>query len=305
MSVIKTKEEDGGGATSGQGQAVWIASYPKSGNTWVRVFINNLMREVSGGCEEAYSINSLEDCTYLAAYMGPLFVECLGKSLGEASMAEIAEVRTEVQARFVKLLNEAVYIKTHSSVANVDGFPNINFDITKAAVYIVRNPLDVTVSFARFFGVSLDAAIGFMANEAAGLPVSDMHPPEFLCSWSCHVASWISVPNRPVMILRYEDMLAEPEGSFGRLAGFLGLKPTTEQLRRAVAKSSFSELSKQEAEHGFLERPATAESFFRVGKAGQWREVLSQGQVEAIVSDHASMMMRCGYLPETWGNIEE
>jgi hypothetical protein len=90
-------------------------------------------------------------------------------------------------------------------------------------------------------------------------------------SWSFHVASSMSVPHRPVLTLRYEDMLAAPERSFARLASFLRKKPTLAQLQRSIEKSSFAELASQEAAHGFIERPKTAERFFRAGKSGQWK----------------------------------
>ena len=111
----------------------------------------------------------------------------------------------------------------------------------------------------------------------------------------------MSVTSRPVLILRYEDLLCAPERDFGRVAAFLRLQPTAQQLRRAIEKSSFSELARQEAAQGFIERPETAEKFFRKGEAGQWREALSQEQIAAVVSAHAPMMQRFGYLREDCG----
>jgi hypothetical protein len=76
-------------------------------------------------------------------------------------------------------------------------------------------------------------------------------------------------------------MLASPERSFGRLAAFLRLKPSAEQMARAIKSSSFEEKERQEGLHGFNERPPTAEKFFRAGTAGQWREALSPSQIKA------------------------
>jgi hypothetical protein len=104
-----------------------------------------------------------------------------------------------------------------------------------------------------------------------------------------------------VLILRYEDLLGAPERGFARLARFLQLKPTDVQLRAAIEKSSFTALARQEAEHGFNERPPTAQTFFRKGEAGQWNQALSKSQVEAIIAAHGSMMMRFGYLAESCG----
>jgi hypothetical protein len=280
-----------------QQRAIWIASYPKSGNTWVRVFIHNLIRELRGERDGAQDINALHEMT-LRESLAPWFARRLGKSPHEATAAEIAEARTNVQADMVRGEGGPLYIKTHNAVAIVVGFPTVNFDVTLAAVYIVRNPLDVAVSYAHYCGLPADRIIAYMADPSGNIEMSERRVYEFLGSWSFHVASWMSVPHRPVLLLRYEDMLATPERSFARLAAFLRLKPDAEQLRRTIEKSAFAELARQEEEHGFVERPETSPKFFRVGKAGQWRDALLQNQVNAIVSAHAPMMMRFGYLAE-------
>ncbi len=100
------------------------------------------------------------------------------------------------------------------------------------------------------------------------------------------------------ILLRYDDLLQNPERCFGRLAAFLRLKPSVERLRRAIEKSSFDELAWQEEAQGFVEKPRQAEKFFRAGRAGQWKDVLSQSQVRAVVDAHGPMMMRFVYIEE-------
>ncbi|WP_127077127.1 sulfotransferase domain-containing protein [Rhodomicrobium lacus] len=280
--------------------AIWLASYPKSGNTWVRIFLHNLMRELREQGEGAQSINALHELTARDA-LAAGFARRLGKPVAEATLREIAQARTEVQADLAHGRKGPVYVKTHNAVATIEGFPTINFDITLAAVYIVRNPLDVAVSYAHYSSLPAAKVIAFMANADANIDVDPRRVYEFLGSWSFHAASWMSVPHRPVLLVRYEDMLASPERTFGRLASFLRLKPNAKQLSRAIEKSSFAEAASQEERSGFTERPPTAGRFFRSGKAGQWREVLSQSEIEAVVRAHAPMMMRFGYLTEDCG----
>jgi hypothetical protein len=303
------KEQAGGADHAGnpapdqiRQRAVWIASYPKSGNTWVRVFLHNLLRELRGQAEGAQDINALHEMTARES-LKEGFARRLGMPAHEASAAEIAEARMWVQADMVQGAADPVYIKTHNAVATVEGFPTVNFDVTLAAIYIVRNPLDVAVSYAHYSGVPYDPIIAHMADPAGNIDFSGRRVWEFMGSWSFHAASWMSVPHRPVLLLRYEDMLAAPESSFGRLASFLRLKVDAGQLQGAIEKSSFAEMARQEELHGFNERPSTTEKFFRSGKAGQWREALSQAQVSAIVAAHGPMMMRFGYLAEDYGGI--
>jgi Sulfotransferase domain len=276
-------------------RAIWIASFPKSGNTWIRVFLHNLTHQLHGDESHCQDINFLHELTEREPVIGR-FERALGKPAAEATPAQIAAARCAVQADLVRGQDGPVFIKTHNAVAMVEGAPTINFDITRAAVYVLRNPLDIAVSYAHFSGTGLDAAIAQMNDGGAYLGSGERRVYEFLGSWSFHVASWLSIPHRPVLILRYEDMLSDPARSFGRLAAFLRLRPSPERLRRAIEMSSFEELAAQERRAGFVERPETAERFFRAGQAGQWREALSADQVKSIIAAHAPMMMRFGYL---------
>jgi hypothetical protein len=278
-------------------KAVWIASYPKSGNTWVRVFLHNLMLELRGEIDAVQNINALHEWTDRES-LAVRFARHFGKSPDALSSREIALARPQIQADMVAGRDGPVFIKTHNAVARVEGVSTLNFEITLASIYIIRNPLDVAISYAKFMDVSIDATIAYMEDPSANIETSAKRVYEFMGSWSYHVASWVSVPHRPVLILRYEDMLAAPERAFGRLAAFLRLKPTPDQLQRAIQKSSFAEMVHQEQELGFSERPDQANAFFREGRAGQWREGLTQSQIHDVTQAHAPMMMRFGYLRE-------
>lgn len=289
-------------------KAIWLASYPKSGNTWARVFLYNLMREMRG---EPWGRPSEPALAETAPYEYKEWWATVEStpSLGDLSSAEIYAARFKFQGDLVSSLidvratTEPVLLKTHSAVTHLEGFSTINFDVSQAAVYTVRNPLDVCIDYAKHSGSSLDETIAVMASAYAG--TGGVWPSyELMGSWSLHVASWLLVRQRPVLILRYEDMLAAPEVSFARVAAFLGFKPSAEQVLLAVEKSSLPDLTREEEPFGFVDCLPEHDRFFRNGKAGQWREVLSQEQINAIVAAHGPMMMRCGYLPEdcsTWG----
>ncbi len=135
--------------------AIWIASYPQSGNTWVGVFLYNLFREL-GGVAGAQDIDRLHQRT-AREVLKPAFARRLEKPVEAATKAEIAAVRAQVQADVAHGRAKPALIKTHNAVANVEGGPTINIDVTQAAVYIVRNPLDVAVSYAHHWGSSLFA----------------------------------------------------------------------------------------------------------------------------------------------------
>jgi hypothetical protein len=99
------------------------------------------------------------------------------------------------------------------------------------------------------------------------------------------------------MVIRYEDLIADPVPHFTALAEHLGQHPTTEQIAEAVKLSTFEELRDLEARRGFREVSERADRFFREGRAGEWREKLTEAQVNRVVDAHREQMSRFGYLP--------
>lgn len=261
------------------------------------------MRELHNESDQPQDINALHEWSSREAGVRE-FIDRLGKHPKDATAAEIAAVRPLAQEDLIRGSKGPVFVKTHNAVANVEGYSTINFDITRAAIYILRNPLDVVISYANHTGSTIDRMIEYMADDETCTQLTDQwRVYEFMSSWSFHVASWISVPHRPVLILRYEDMLRTPERSFGRVAAFLRFEPDAQQLQRAITNSSFDRLVEQEEEHGFREKPPKAEVFFRSGKSGQWKDILSAQQIQRIIRAHAPLMMRFGYLEERYNLV--
>src|SRR5438270_62446 len=186
---------------------IWIASYPKSGNTWVRTFIHNLLREISGNPEGSQDINRLNERTAWET-AAPRFEQVLGKPITEASEAEIARARPEVQRRLASSRRGPFFVKSHLCLGNDHRYPTINLDATLAAIYIVRNPLDVAISYAHHSGQPVESIIVHMAMPGLKTKPLAGKVHEVLGAWSQNVASWMGMTRRPVHLMRYEDMLA-------------------------------------------------------------------------------------------------
>jgi hypothetical protein len=279
---------------------IWLASYPKSGNTWVRVFIHNVLRELHGETEGAQDINALHRFAIWEHSM-PHYTKALGKPANLAAPAELAAARPKVQRLISSERPKMGIAKTHLMFGRDHGFPTIDLSVTRAAIYVVRNPLDVAVSYAHHCGRPVDAVIADMARPGLRTPPEERHIGELVGAWGQHVASWMGLGSRPVHLMRYEDMLESPERAFGTLCRFLNIQIDGAGLKRAVENSSFAELSRQEEKNGFVERPRRAARFFRAGKAGLWRHALTREQAEAVIRTQAPMMQRLRYLPPNSG----
>lgn len=277
---------------------IWIASYPKSGNTWTRSFLHNLINILSGEAEESHDINAMNVMSAWEIAAQP-YEAILGKKVTDATREEIAAVRHQVQRELAESVNGLAFVKTHHALVMDRGATTLNFDVTSGAIYIVRNPLDVAISFAHHMGTGLDDAISKMRKTGLETPIGETAVYEVYGSWSQHVESWTRKTHRTIHVMRYEDMLADPQATFGALARHLLLAPSGTQLDRTIELSSFERLKTQEDEHSFREKPIAAERFFRAGTARQWRTTLTDKQVARIVTDHEVQMRRFGYWPDT------
>ena len=274
---------------------VWLASYPKSGNTWTRAFLSNLVT-VMAGEREGLDVNSINRFS-LGENFTQLYKDVCGFEPRPDDHRKVAESRHRVQEMIADQFEGLIFCKTHNALVIDRGQSIINFAVTSGAIYIVRNPLDVAISLSHHINKPIDQAIAVMATPDVETPINETRVHEVWGSWSQHVESWTRKPHPAIYVMRYEDMLSEPEKIFGALARHLLLNPTAEELNLAIKRSSFESLRDQEGESGFKEKPEHAERFFREGRSDQWKEVLTPQQVDAIIGAHGEQMKKFGYLP--------
>ena len=276
----------------------WLASYPKSGNTWFRVFISNLLSSESA----AVSINALIPLGQANSRDGIDAV--LGFCSGDLYQDEMQALRPSVYAWQQKNLTNTCYMKTHDACERVaSGDLVICQQATAGALYLIRNPLDIAVSYANHRSCSVDSAIDCLNDPHHCLAEHDSTKQkkqieQRLLSWSMHVESWLDTPEVETMPVRYEDMLATPQETFTKAAAFLRLPTDRDTINQAIRNSSFQGLRKQEESSPFRERPPRVSRFFRSGSAGGWRTDLSTKQVDRIIREHESVMHRFGYLDD-------
>jgi len=274
------------------GRIIWLASYPKSGNTWMRAFLHNLLRNPN----DSYDINRLGEFSFSDSTMH-FYQAHLTKPRAEWTSRDVMEVRWKAQRDISRMSTDDVFVKTHNAHVEFDGSPMIHMDLTAGAIYMVRNPLDICISLADHYGCSIDDSIKILGDNSSGTPTGELLVLEVHKTWSVHVFSWTKEPGPWLHVVRYEDMLNKPMVAFSRVARFLGLNPPRDRIERAIRLSSFDSLRAQEDAKGFRERSYKAEKFFRVGKAGQWRTALSKAQISQVVDRHKEQMARFGYWP--------
>jgi hypothetical protein len=274
------------------GNIVWLASYPKSGNTWLRAFLANLIANRPGPVPLA------ELPRYAEQDARPeLFTSIAGQPSTEMDFAQLCALRPRVHAAIAAAAPKTVFVKTHSMAGSHDSVPLHNPDVSAGAICVVRNPLDVVISMSHHFGIGLDAAIDYLGNDDAATENSDLFVSEFLGSWSAHVKSWADMEGPRILVLRYEDLIEKPLKGFTKIARFVGLDADRKRVERAIAHASFGSLSTLEKRDGFAEVPIKGKHFFRAGRINQWRDILSRQQLTDIIARHREQMARFRYVP--------
>ncbi|HZP68154.1 MAG TPA: sulfotransferase domain-containing protein [Rudaea sp.] len=274
------------------GNIVWLASYPKSGNTWLRAFLANLIANRSTPVPLAELPN------YGASESDPeLYTRLAGRPSTELDFAALCALRPQAHAAIAAAAPRTVFVKTHTRAGVFEGVPLHTPAVTAGAIYVVRNPLDVVISMSHHFAIGLDEAIEFLGDERAATENSDLFTTEYLGSWSEHVRSWADIEGPRILVLRYEDLLEKPAKWFGKVAALVGLGADRARIERAVRHASFGALAGMERRDGFVEVPIKGKQFFRAGRANQWRDALSRAQVGRIVERHRAQMQRFRYVP--------
>lgn len=274
---------------------LWLASYPKSGNTWFRAFLTALMNE--GKVE----INAMEtDGIFSDRFIFDYVTEIESRDLyDEEAKQMVADVY-----RYLALEREKLnIIKIHDAFETDQAGQNlVPEDATHCALYFIRNPLDIAGSLANHNHSGIREAVDMLNNTGTCLawqPKNLNKNPQFrihLSDWSGHVNSWTLLPPFPVCVIRYEDMLGNPFETFYKATRFIGWDHTPEQISRAIAASSFDKLKSQEAEKGFNEKNRKSPEFFRSGTMGNWEKELTAEQINEIRKRHEEVMRRYNYL---------
>lgn len=284
---------------SSGGNTVWLASYPKSGNTWFRAVFT------AWQTGEAVDLNQLgtKDTSSIASSRMRI-EEGLGVVSSLLTPDEVEQLRPRADEVADAGFHAPHLCKVHDALfTGAGGEPIVSVAATRCAVYVVRDPRDVALSYANHNQWDTARVVAEMADEhhtmarSTKAPSNQVH--QRLGTWSEHVTSWLDDAPFAVHVVRYEDCIANPVATFTTALRFAGFDADEASVAAAVDLTRFDRLAAQEATDGFRERPTNTDRFFRRGEAGGWRDELDPDLAATIASDHASVMHRLGYLDDT------
>ncbi len=265
------------------GKINWLASYPKSGNTWVRMFLN------------CYRSGYLVDINAPYQYVMSDIDQRIYQLLSSINIAELPQ-NHQFAIRPAALVNmlycyshEGICLKTHFAKIATADVPVIPELITNKAIYIIRDPRDIVISYAKHLGKTVDFTIDKM-NDPSAATTHENGLVTILMSWSLHVKSWTEL-NRNVetTVVLYENLVKNPKQEFKRILKGLDLAYNERLFEFALNQTKFKNLQRLEQANKFKEL-GSQKRFFDKGRAGYWKQELKDSQIDRIEKDHGDIL---------------
>ena len=286
---------------------IWLASYPKSGNTWVRTIINELIfreNDITNIFNEA-SINIRQfpqytDFEKINNFLHKERTEELKQELIVETIKNWTKLQDKVNSdKKIKLF------KTHNLLAkfNIDGkdYSFTNLENTIGVIHIVRDPRSIITSLKNHFSLKNEFEAKKMIidkNTWSGLKIKKTVP-NYFSSWSNHYNSWKRFPKNN-LLLKYEDILKNPEDQINKISDYLKkcfkFESDNTKIKQISKKTSFKNFKKVEDAGRFYEKTGKEKKFFYLGPNNKWNELLNKETISEIEKEFYTEMKELNYI---------
>ena len=288
----------------------YLASYPKSGNTWVRIFISELINIEKGIDANKCNKNNFGKTidlnknlqTGLILSSRKWFEDQTLLDTGDLSQFEIDNIRCKIGNStpvFYKSKNRFHKVHDAFTSPNTIGKPIVPTKRCKGVVYIIRNPFDVAVSLSHYFSMDLERSVKFLLNKNASIgylsKFRENQLKQYLGTWSNHVNSWTNQNKIPLLAIKYEDLINKGETYFRKIASFLKISDNHESINLAIKNSSFSVVKKKERLYGFQENENKNTFFFRKGQVGEGKKMIKPEYQSLITNEFKDVLRKFDY----------
>tara|TARA_B100000965_G_scaffold388702_1_gene393522 strand:- start:326 stop:1174 length:849 start_codon:yes stop_codon:yes gene_type:complete len=280
---------------------IWLASYPKSGNTWIRSFVSALLYTSEGQ-------NDFSNLKRIKQFPAKSLFKDF--TLDLQNPEEIYKNWIEVQ-NFLNLDNEIKFLKTHHVNCVIGKYKFTDDQNTLGVIHIVRDPRNVLLSLKNHFSLDNNKALEFMSKEKHWVGIEkededkfrDNMIPTLISSWDIHYQTWKN-KTKNYLLIKYEDLAENPEIEFLKITNYLekltNKKFDKKNISRAIETTSFEYMQKLEDKGYFSENARgynkNKVKFFNLGQKNDWKKLLNNEIIEKIDLKFNKEMKELGYL---------
>ena len=276
---------------------IWIASYPKSGNTLLRSLLASYFFSNDGNFE----FNHLDHIKQFPAteHFKNMGIDLLNEN-------EVFENFIEAQKLINKENKKIKFIKTHSSLCKINNYNFTDLKNTLGVIYIVRDPRNVVTSFAHHYNLNIEEATDTLIDESRWLVKTEKMYKTFLGSWSVNYNSWKQL-NERFMLVKYEDLVNKKKTILIKIFKFIQtlnkvkLKIDMVKLNKVIQTTEFYKMKTLEQKQIFNESIVDSgtgkrKTFFNLGPQNDWKKILNDTSRKKIETSFKKEMYELGYL---------
>lgn len=278
---------------------IWLASYPKSGNTWVRSIISSLLYSNDGNFnfELMLRVSQFPEKKYFKDFVNDF-----------SNFNEIKESWISAQDK-INLDNQIKILKTHQGKYTVGKNSFTNDQNTLATIYIVRDPRTLISSISNHYTLPIDSVCDFLTTPQIIGNTKKWEDKEtgmqcLLGKWNDHYRSWTRNKNN-FLLIKYEDLIQNPENELEKIINFLkkylDVKTNDNKNKKILETTSFKNLKEMEQKGLFKENVLNKKddskvNFFHLGPANNWKDTLNEDVKNKIEKNFYNEMKELGYL---------
>ncbi len=275
---------------------IWIASYPKSGNTWVRSLLSAYLYSNDGifNFDLLKKINQFPSKQYLKFFLKDF-----------KDIKKVSDYWIAAQDRINLFNDKPIFLKTHSALCTLENNSFTNKNNTKAVIYVVRDPRNLITSLSHHYSMNMEKTYIFIINKQQMTMVSEWGKDDFgiasvLGNWSTHYKSWKNIKFAPTLVVKYEDLLNNTNNTFKSILNFLSrlmdIKIDEKKIINTVNSCSFEKLVEKEKNEGFDEAVNSKKKFFYLGKKNNWQNLLNPEMEQKTREAFQKEMKELGYI---------
>ena len=279
----------------------WIASYPKSGNTWLRALLSSYFYSEDG----MFNQNLLKRIDQF-----PQKIHFSDFNYDPKILTDTSRFWIKAQNK-INLNNKLNFLKTHNILGSINNNNFTNKKNTIGAIYIVRDPRNILTSLQNHYELSKDDALKFMLSEKKYIhdyhTKNDFSDFQFISSWEKNYKSWINQKNFSVKLIRYEDLSLRTLDIFIEIIEFI--QKTTQEKKKlnhskaqnCVESTNFENMKNMEKKSGFIESVLSKNDtnkipFFHLGPKNDWKSTFDKNFQKKLNSIFENNLKELSYL---------
>ena len=259
----------------------WIASYPKSGNTWLRALLSSYYYSDDGFFNQRLldNIDQFPEKTYFSDF-----------NYDPKNIIDTSKFWIKAQEK-INRDNKLKFLKTHNIIGEINKFSFTDKKNSIGGLYIVRDPRNVITSIQNHFELNKDDALNFMLDDKKFIydfrKKNDFSDFQFISSWEKNYQTWITQKNIPIKLIKYEDLNNSTYEIFKEIINFiektLGTyrKLNIPKIKNSIYSTSFEKMKNIENKDGFNESVLSKNDpkkipFFHLGPKNDWKTIFDQ-----------------------------